>query len=224
MSLFGFDLHFHFLSWNLFFYQFFCALFCIIFSETCCLQISFRTSLATDWNHCGLLTEHKFCWKLLRIITIDRCYCNRFINLGRPLFSLNHSGASAATVFTIPTTFSIVHARCYTRAERATQSATKVRSSLLDALSVPSTHYIPQIAFIFSLICRGCTIDLVTIKDLIFFSASATSNNPPFFLVVIRYLRNGTRYLHNDFCIPRAPQNMPHKIYHCNLFPDFDAV
>ena len=59
---------------------------------------------------------------------------NRFINLGRPIFSLNHSGASAATEFTIRTTFGIAHAPCYTRAERATQSAARVRSSLFDFL------------------------------------------------------------------------------------------
>ena len=77
-------------------------------------------------NQFGLLTEHKFCRKLSSSISIDSRYCNRFINLGRLIFPLNHSGASAATVFTIPTTFGIVHARCYTRAERPTQSATQV--------------------------------------------------------------------------------------------------
>ena len=61
------------------------------------------------WDNClqrhlaceGLYTEHKICRKSLRSIWIDNCFCNRFINLGRPIFSLNHSGASAATVFTI---------------------------------------------------------------------------------------------------------------------------
>ena len=49
-----------------------------------------------------LLTEHTICRKSSRSISIDNHFCNRFINLGRPIFSLNHSGASAATVFTIP--------------------------------------------------------------------------------------------------------------------------
>ena len=70
----------------------------------------------------------------------DSRYCSRFINLGRPIFPLNHCGASAATVFTI----GIAHARCYTHTERATQSATRVGSPLLDSLTVPSTHYVPK--------------------------------------------------------------------------------
>ena len=64
----------------------------------------------TDRISLGLFSEHKFSHKLSRSISIDRHYCNKFINLGRPIFSLNHSGASAATVFTTPTTFGIAHA------------------------------------------------------------------------------------------------------------------
>ena len=87
-------------------------------------------------NQFGLLTERKFCRKLSRSISIDSRYCNRFINLGRPIFPLNLSGASAATVFTILTTFGIAHARCNTRTERATKFATRVGSSLLDSFTV----------------------------------------------------------------------------------------
>ena len=119
-------------------------------------------------NQFGLFTEHKFCRKLSRSILIDSHNCNQFINLGRPIFPLNHSGASAATVFTIPTTFGIAHARCYTRAERAT----RVGSLQLDSLTVPSTHYIPKIVFAFSPICRACTnsiaIYLIIMKDFSF--------------------------------------------------------
>ena len=123
-------------------------------------------------NQFGLLTEHKFCRKLSRSISIDSRYCNRFINLGRPIFPLNHSGASASTVFTIRTTFGIAHALCYTRAERATQSATRVGSSLLDSFTLPSTHYVPKILFTFSPIRRACTnsiaIYLIIMRDFIF--------------------------------------------------------
>ena len=124
-------------------------------------------------NQFGLLTERTFCRKLSRSISVDNRYCNRFINTGRPIFSLNHSGASAATVFAIPTPFGIVHARCYTRAERTTQSVTGVGSSLRDALTVPSTDYVAKIGFNFSSILRACTnsiaIYLIITKDLIFF-------------------------------------------------------
>ena len=105
-------------------------------------------------------------------ISIDSRYGNRFIYPGRLIFPLNHSGASAATVFTIPTTFGIAHAWCYTRAERAAQSATRVGSSLLDFLTVPSTHYVPKIVFTFSPICRACTNSiakyLIITRDFIF--------------------------------------------------------
>ena len=140
-------------------------------------------------NQFGLLTQHKFCRKSSMSISIDNRFCNRFINLGRPIFSLNHSGASAATVFTIPTTFGIAHAPCCTRAERATQSAARVGSSLFDFLTVPSTHYVPKIVFTFSAICRACknsiAIYLIIMRDLIFFfSASARTSNPPLGLLV----------------------------------------
>ena len=108
-----------------------------------------------------------------RSIAIDNRFCNRFINLGRPIFSLNHSGASAATVFTFPTTFGTADAPCDTRAERATQSAARVGSSLFDFLTVPSTHDVPKIVFTFSPICRACknsiAIYLIIMRDLIFF-------------------------------------------------------
>ena len=61
--------------------------------------------------------------------------------------------------------------RCYTRAERATQSATQVGSLLLDSLTVPSTHYVPKIVFTFSPICRACT-NSVIMRDFIFLCIS----------------------------------------------------
>ena len=124
-------------------------------------------------NQFGLLTEDKCCSKLSMDISIDSCYCNRFITLGRPIFPLNYRGASAVTVFTIPKTFGIAHARCYTRAKRADQSATQVWSSLLDSLNVPSTYHVPKIVFTFSPISRACTNSIaiysIITRDLIFF-------------------------------------------------------
>ena len=82
-------------------------------------------------------------------------------------------------------------------------------SSLLDALTVPSTHCIPKIVFTLSPIYRACTnssaIYLIIMKDLIFFSASATSN-PPFHLVGC-----DSWWLRNNLSIPRAPENMCYK-------------
>ena len=138
---------FIFQSWNLFFCQIYLRPFCI----------SLVRPVAGDRsNQYGHLTEQKFCLKSSRGISIDNRFCKWFINLVRPIFCLDHSGASAATVFTIPTTFGIAHAPCNTRAERATQSAARVGSSLFDFLTVPSTHYVPKIVCAFSPICRAC--------------------------------------------------------------------
>ena len=165
-----------------------------------------------------MFTEPTFCRNSSINISIGNRYYNRFINLGRPIFSLNHSGASAATVFTMSTTFGIAHAPCYTRAERATQSAARVGSSLFDFLTVPSTHYVHKIVFTFSPICRACknsiAIYLIVMRDLIFFSASARTSNPPLSLLVGCDSNGRQRNQPCDCamkCIPRAPENMSHK-------------
>ena len=142
-------------------------------------------------------------------------YCNRYINLGRPIFPLNHNSASAVTVFTIPTTFGIAHARCYTRAERATQSALRVGSLLLDSHTVPSTHIVPKIAFAFSPICRACTnsiaIYLIIMRDFIFLCIGPHQQSAISFGCCWRQAAEPASWLRNDLSIPRAPQNKSHK-------------
>ena len=130
-----------------------------------------RPSLATDrinlgfWLNTSFVVNYRGAFRSIVAIAID-------ILTSEDQYFLNHSGASDTTVFTIPTTFGIAHARCYTRAERATQSATRVRSSLLDSLTVPSTHYVPKIVFTFSPMCCACTnsiaIYLIIMRDFIF--------------------------------------------------------
>ena len=144
-------------------------------------------------------------------ISIDSRYCNRLINLGRPIYPLNHSGASAATVFTIPTTFCIAHARCYPRAERATQSATQAGSSQLDSLTVPST-----IVFTFSPICRDCTnsiaIYLIIMRDFIFLCIGPHQQSAIHVFLLVgcdswwRQAAEPVAWLRNDLSIPRAPK------------------
>ena len=146
---------------------------------------------------------------------------NRFINLGRPIFPLNHSGASAAMVFTIPTTFGIAHAQCYARAERATKYATRVRSSLLDSLTVPSTHYVPQIVFTFSPICHACSDSIAIYLNFMRYFIFLCIGPHHFFLVVIAG-DGGQRNQTRDCAIPRAPENMSHKISY--LFSYLDVI
>ena len=92
----------------------------------------------------------------------------------------------------------IALAPCYTRAERATQSAARVGSSLFDFLTVSSTHYVPKIVFAFSPICRACKnsteIYLITMRDLIFsLRRTATAiRHWVFWLVVIVTTGSGT--------------------------------
>ena len=178
-----------------------------------------------------MFTEPAFCCNSSINISIDNRYYNRFINLRRPLFSLNHSGASAATVFTIPTTFRITHAPCYTRAERATQSAARVGSSLFDFLTVPSTHYVPKIVFTFSPICPACknsiAIYLMIMRDLIFFSASARTSNPPLSLLVGCDSHGRQRNQPCDCALTWAfhvHQKICRIKYHNNLFPHLDTI
>ena len=206
LDLIGFDLSFHFQSWNLFFYQIYLRSFCIIFSETRHLQILVKPSLAIDWVSLGFWLNISFVVKFSRSISIASRCCNWFTNIVRLIYPLNHSGASVATVFTIPTTFGIVHVRCYNCAEWATQSVTRVGSLLLDSLTIPSTHNVPKIVFTFSPICCACTnsitIYLIIMRDFISLcigphQQSAISSGWLWWLVMAG--------------IPCAPENMSHK-------------
>ena len=118
----------------------------------------------------------------------------------------------AATVFTIPTTFGIAHVRCYTHAERATQSATQVRSSLLDSLTVPSTHFIPKIVFTFSPICRACTnsnaIYLIIMRDFICLCIGPHQQSAISSGCCWQQAAEPASWLRNDLSIP---ENMSHK-------------
>ena len=103
-------------------------------------------------------------------ISIDNRYCNRFIHLGRPIFSGNRSGAS---VYNPDLIWQRACAyRCYTREPPVIQSATRVVSSLLDRSMLSLFHepiMSPIIVFTSSPTClaskNSIAIDLITIKD-----------------------------------------------------------
>ena len=66
-----------------------------------------------------MLTEPMFCRNSSINISIDNRYDNRFIHLGRPIFTVNHNGAG---VYNSDYTWDRVCA-CYTREAPLTQSA-----------------------------------------------------------------------------------------------------
>ena len=157
-------------------------------------------------------------------MSIDNRYCNRFIHIGRPIFSVNRSGASVYNPDGIwERACPVLHSRG--TVHPICDPSRIIATRQLNALTVPWSHII--IVFTSIPICFAGTnsiaIDLITVKDRFFFSASATSPGPPatiqppFLLVVIRWLRN-------DFSIPRAPENMSHENIHSNLFVHLDII
>ena len=77
MDLIGFDLQFHFQSWNRFYYQIYLRSFCIIFSETRRLWILVRPSLATDrissgfWLNISFFVNNRRAFRSVVAIAID---------------------------------------------------------------------------------------------------------------------------------------------------------
>ena len=138
-------------------------------------------------------------------ILIDNRYCNRFIYLGRPIFFVNRSGASVYNPHDIWKR-ACAYQSGYSRKAPLTQSATQVRSSLLDSLMLwlfREPILSPIIIFTSSPTCFAGT-NAIAIGLI---STSATSDNPPFLLVVIRWLRI------DDFSISCAPECMSHKTF-----------
>ena len=122
-------------------------------------------------------------------ISIDNRYCNRFIHLGRLIFSVNRSGVSVNNPVDIWER-ACAYRSGYSREAPLTQSATEVRSSLLDSSMLwlfRETIMSPIIIFTSSPTCFAGTnaigIGLITVKDRIF-STSATSANPPFIFLL----------------------------------------
>ena len=182
-----------------------------------------RPSLATDrislgfWLNIRFVVNHRGAFRSIITLVIDFLTSEDWYFLWITAVPLPRRCLQS------PTTFGIAHAPCYTRAERATQSVARVGSSLFDFLTVPSTHYVPKIVFTFSPICRACensiAIYLIIMRDLIFFSASARTSNLPLRLLVgcdsngrQRRMPEPALWLRNDLSIPRAPENLSHKI------------
>ena len=179
MDLIGFDLHFHFSILKPIFLP---NLFVYILWDPSLVNIS-ETIAGDRSNQFGLLTEQEFWRKSSRSISIDNRFCNRFINLGRPIFSLNHSGASAATVFTIPTTFGIAHAPCYIRDERPELDHRYLIFLLFRQHIMSPKLYLPSVRSVVLVKTQLQSIQSPR-RTWFFFSASARTSNPPLSLLV----------------------------------------
>ena len=152
-------------------------------------------------------------------ISINNRYYNRFIQLERPVFPMKHNG-TALCLQSRPHLGLRMHVfGCYTHEALVTQSATWVRSSLLDSLMLllfrqPITS--PIIVFTSSPTCLLVQTQLQSIDDQerhIIFSASATSPWPP---AVLPFLLH-CRWLRNEFRIRHAPENMSYQKHHYNF-------
>ena len=153
-------------------------------------------------------------------ISIDSRYCNWFINLGRPIFPLSHSGASATTVFTIPEnirdrTCAVLHSRWVGRAicNPSRLIATWFSYCSLNPLRPQNCIYLQSdLSCLYKLNCN-----IFNHHKRFYFSLHlpAPAIRHFFWLAVIagwwRQAAEPASWLCNDLSIPRAPENMSHK-------------
>ena len=104
-----------------------------------------RPSLATGagyrWNQSPLLAERSFCCKSSMNMSIDNRYCNRFIHIGRPIFSVNRSGASVYNPDDIwERACAVLHSRG--TAHPICEPSRIIATRQLSALTVPWSHYV----------------------------------------------------------------------------------
>ena len=150
-------------------------------------------------------------------MSIDNRYCNRFIHIGRPIFSVNRSSASVYNPDDIwERACAVLHSRG--TAHPICDQSRIIATRQLNALTVPWSHNVSNNSIYFhSYLLRWYKLNCNRFnhceRPIFSFSASAISPGPPatirppFLLVVIRWLRN-------DFSIPRAPENMSHENIH----------
>ena len=143
---------------------------------------------------------------------------------------------TTATVFTLPTTLGIAHARVTLARRRSPNLRTGCRiiaTQQLDSLTVPSTPYVFNNLYLL-LVPPACwykhNCNRFNGHERLFFLSigpqqSAISSRWGAVIPGCDY-----RWLRNDFNIPRAPENMSHKniitihfhiwtwyTYHCNI-------
>ena len=121
---------------------------------------------------------------------------------------------TTAPVFTLPTTLGIAHARVTLARHRLPNLRTRCRiiaTQQLDSLTVPSTPYVfSNCIYFLSHLLGGTNTIAIDFNghERLFFS----QHRPPTIRHFFPLGRCDCRWLRNDFSIPRAPENMSHKI------------
>ena len=148
-------------------------------------------------------------------MSIDNRYCNRFIHIGRPIFSVNRSSASVYNPDDIwERACAVLHSRG--TAHPICDPSRIIATRQLNALTVRWSHNVSNnCIYIHSYLLRWYKLNCNRFNHCerpIFFLSIGPPGppatiRPPFLLVVIRWLRN-------DFSIPCAPENMSHENIH----------
>ena len=129
-----------------------------------------------------MLTELTFCRKSSINVLIDNRYYNRFIHLRRQLFPMNHNGAPLCLQFR---RFGVTLSRH--RSPNLRPECRIIGTRQLNALSVPSTHYVQNnCIYIQSHLLAGknsIAIDLMAIKDFFFLFFSQHRAPAPMYLL-----------------------------------------
>ena len=219
LDLIGFDVHIHFQSWILFCYQIYLRSFCIIFSETHRLLILVRPSLVTDrislgfWLNISFIINYRWAFGSIVAIAIDLLTSKDryFLWIAavplprRCLQSRQHSGSP-------------MHGVTLALSGPPNLWPESDHSYLILLLfHQPITSpklYLPSV---WSVVLVQTQLQYIQLsREPLFFSASPRTSNPPFLLVGCdscwRQAAKTASWLRNDLSIPRAPENMSHKI------------
>ena len=129
-------------------------------------------------NQSPLLAERWFCRKSSMNMSIDNRYCNQFIHIGRPIFSVNRSSASVYNPDDISgRACAVLHSR--RTAHPICDPSRIIATWQLNALTVPWSHNVSNnCIYIHSYLLRWYKLNCNRFNHCerpIFFSASATS-------------------------------------------------
>ena len=148
-------------------------------------------------------------------MVIDNRYCNRFIHIGRPIFSVKRSSASVYNPDDIlERACAVLHSRG--TAHPICDPSHIIATRQLSALTVPWSHNVSNnCIYIHSYLLRWYKLNCNLFNHCerpIFFLSIGHQPGPP--TAAISSCCDQHRWLRNDFSIPSAPENMSHENIH----------